>query len=506
MKRFKNVLLLLLAIATVLCAFGCGEKNQPSDQSTEITTERPAETGEYAEYLSSFETVKYEEIREFEVAVPEVDTGSYFCLSCEETPNGAQVHDSLLSRDNALYELHGIDVRYRGFPANDDGKTLRQTVQNEIMSDLETSDMIGGGLNYCIIPLNDLGLLYPINNAPYVTFEYPWWASYFIDSVTYRGKVTYASSMALGPGFFGAPYSMICNLNLQKQGIYLPDGTPMDIFELVESGEWTLDVFYDIIRDYSKDLNSDGKISPLQDLLAYAYVPTTVTACCHYFAAGMKLSEKDAEGNLVVNLAEEKVVNCVDRLQTIFASVSDNSNWDATYWENQLNIFKQDHALFFGNSMTYLSGLVEMHSDYAIIPLPKADAEQKSYYTGINTWTSAYIAVPKRVADPKFLGQSLELMGYYSWKYVRPVVYDRVISLRLARDERQLAIMDVIYSTLYTDLNFIHNFAGSADILATCVMDANQSYATKIAGIKETLPIKLQIFDRDMKKAYGNDS
>lgn len=500
MKMRHKLLLLLLTAAMLLCAFGCKQAEEPDRQTTQPeTTQAPKETGEFDNYPGTFKEERYSEIRDFEVAVPESDSNGYFCLSCTEDFNGSQVHDSMVRRDSMLYEKHGISVTYNTFPANDNGVTLRQTVQNALSSNIRTSDMIGGGLNYCILPLNDMGFLYHINQAEYVNFDNPWWASYFIDGVAYKGNVNYAAAMALGPGFFGAPYTMICNLYLQNQGIYLPDGTQMDIFELVETGEWTLEVFYDITREYTLDLNHDDKIIPADDRLAYAHIRSFITAGCHYIAAGMKFSSWDEAGNIKVDLTDETVVNCVDRLQGIFDTLKDN--WHDTLWDNQIQIFMNGHALFFGNSMTYIANLTQMVADYAIIPLPKGSADQKSYYTGINTWTSAYIAIPRQVEDPEFIGHTLELLGYYAYTEVRPVLYDKIICVRLERDLRQRDIMDTIYGSLYTDLNFIQNFAGSAGIVGNCIMDATQSYATSIAAVATGLPMVLEKYDKDMSKA-----
>ena len=500
MKHFQKVLPVLLAAGMVFCLFGCETKKpiKPIEPATQ-----PANTGEYADYPASLGVECYDPSREFEIGVPETNSQSFFCLSCEEDFNGYFVHDSMVRRDKELSENHGIDIMYRTYPANDDGRTLAETVQRLVLAGTKTSDMIGGGLNLCIQPLNaQSGLLKPINKLQYVDFEKPWWAEYFINGVSYKGVVNYAASMALGPGFFGSPYVMVCNLKLQEDGAFFSDGTQMDIFDLVETGEWTLDAFYDIIRNYTIDLNSDGNIRAVDDLLAYAHMRTDVTADCHYIAAGMKFCEKDESDGITVNLWDENVIDTVDRLQMIFDTIKDNydKGFDEKGSDLQINTFINGHALFFGNSMTYVTRLLEMVADYAIIPLPKGSEEQP-YYTGINTWTSAYIAVPNQTMDEAYVGQTLELLGYYSWKTIRPVIYDKVLSVRLARDGRQLAIMDTIYSSLYTDLNQLYNWGGSEGIVNTSIMNADLSYATRIASVKDAIPLLLEKFDRDMKQA-----
>ena len=52
---------------------------------------------------------------------------------------------------------------------------------------------------------------------------------------------------------------MMCNLELARD-VYMQDGSTMDMFGMVESGDWTLENFEYIIQDYTTDLDSDGEI------------------------------------------------------------------------------------------------------------------------------------------------------------------------------------------------------------------------------------------------------
>jgi succinate dehydrogenase/fumarate reductase flavoprotein subunit len=58
------------------------------------------------------------------------------------------------------------------------------------------------------------------------------------------------------------------------------------------------------------------------------------------------------------------------------------------------NIFMEDRALFYGNSLSnIIANFREMKSDFGIIPVPKYDEAQASYYAYINTYCNGGVAV-----------------------------------------------------------------------------------------------------------------
>jgi hypothetical protein len=189
---------------------------------------------------------------------------------------GYEVHDALFKRDQNAFETFGIDVNYMTFPANDDGATLRDTLSPNLKGGTYICDMINSNLKNCILNLSTLGYLSDMNSMQWINTDHEWWASYFADGASYNNKLYYAAGMNVGGGYFATPYAMFCNTNLQRD-VYLEDGTQMDIFTLVDEGNWTLNVMVDIITDYSRDTNGNG-FDPNEDIMAYAHIRGGVTS------------------------------------------------------------------------------------------------------------------------------------------------------------------------------------------------------------------------------------
>lgn len=502
-KRLFSIFLCLALLCGAVALAGCG------GDGDEVVTDPPAGdiTVDESDPWSNFPATLGvrdlgDEGREFRIVTVEDTPGSFFAVTCDRDAGqtGSAVSDAMFSRDTQMWENYGIDVTYNCIGA-DGGIALKQSLLTSLLGGMEVCDMVVSSLSSSILDLYAGGVLYDCNGLPNVDMDRPWWASYFAEGASFRDRLYYAAGMAAGGGFYGTTYSMICNLALARE-VYLEGETePMDIFGLISSGDWTLDTFYNIVRDYSRNLDGQGDFSVDDDLMAYAHVRSEITAACHFMAAGGHFSTLDDEGGIVIDtLYSETTGDLVSKLAEIFDSIKSNYDEESFYHQNGQNrAFLGGRALFMGNSMTYVQQLTEMTQDYAIIPCPKADTSQGNYYSGINTWSVGFLAFPKNISDADLVGYAAELLGYCSYYTVRPALYDSILCIRLAKDPRQRSVMDIIYDYLYVDLNYLNDFAGSATILEKSVMDTSLVYSTRINAVKVGLPLAIEKFVKDMK-------
>ncbi len=495
-QKFKAVLCLLLALFLAVPLIGCkGDQKDPGQTEPPAAgTVAPNADDPYVNYPNELGIRNYEG-KKFTIASVNVDPSSYFVLAAPEDYTGFSVSDAMYGRDQAIYENYGIEIEYVPYET---GETLKSALNLSISGGMYVADMINSYLANSILPLFNAGQLYDINSIPLLNTDNPWWASYFAEGATYRDRLYYAAGMASGGGYFGTVYTMMCNLRLEKD-VYLEDGSEMDIFELIQEGNWTLEAMDDIITDYTTNLDADPDISVYSDRLAFAHMRTAVTAGCHYVAAGGKFSTSDSDGSILVELESENSQNIIEKLASIFDKIEDNYNEQAYFNENkQVEAFTSGRALFFGNSITYADYLLQMDDDYAIIPCPKYNSSQEEYFSGINIHTSGYLAVPSNIQEPEFVGYTLEMLGYHTYYKVRPMVYDTILCLRLAKDPRQIKVIDEIYANLYVDLNFINDFAGSASVVENCILDADKNFVSDYGIVKPAIPLMIDRFEQDL--------
>ena len=129
-----------------------------------------------------------------------------------------------------------------------------------------------------------------------------------------------------------------------------------------------------------------------------------------------------------------------------------------------LDIFAEGKVLLNVNTLAqaeeYLS---EMQDDFYVMPLPMFDHEQfdankksKGYTTQLGDSVSQY-GICTAIGDEKIpaVTATLELMAYYSQKWVTPAYYETALKERYTRDPRSPEMIDMIKEGIYTDFVFI---------------------------------------------------
>ncbi len=492
---FTKILCLMLVLVMAFAVVGCKDGKDPKNTNGGT---QPPETPPPIGFPYPVMNWNGQQLK---IASIEGNPESFFTMTCGLEMLGYEVHDALFSRDQTAYDTFGIDVYYMTFPATDDGKTLRDTLMPNLKGGTYVCDMINANLANCILNLSALGYLSDMNSLQWINTDHDWWASYFADGASYNDKLYYAAGMNVGGGYFATPYAMFCNTNLQRD-VYLEDGTQMDIFTLVDEGNWTLPVMIDIITEYSKDLDGDG-FDPNEDLMAYAHIRGGVTSSAHFIAAGGKFSTITEDGDLDVynTITSQSTQQLAKQIQEIFAIVETNYDRETFFSGAQEGAFMGDRALFFGNSMSYVNHFVNMESDYAIIPCPKATSGVGTeYLSAVNEFTAGYTAFTNNLSNADFVAYAAEALGWLSFEKVKPEVYDATLCLRVVReDERQITIMDTIYSNLYIDLNFVNDFGGSKTKIGG-VLNTTDNYFTAISKLERAIGRDVTQFISDMSE------
>ena len=494
-QTLTKILCLMLVLVMALTVVGCKDKKDPVDSGTGGGGDGGTDGTAFPYEIRNYNG------QQLKIATIEGTPESFFTMTCGEEMLGYEVHDAIYSRDLAAYETFGIDVYYMPYPANDDGKTLRDTLTPNLKGGTYVCDVVNANLKNCILNLATLGYLSNMNSLGLINMDHDWWASYFADGATFNNKLYYAAGMSVGGGYFATPYAMFCNTNLQRD-VYLEDGTQMDIFTLVDEGAWTLSVMTDIITDYSRILDgSRTEFDPNQDLMAYAHIRGGVTSSAHFIAAGGKFSTITEDGDIDVynTITSQTTQQLAKQIQDIFEIVKDNYDVNTFFDGAQEGAFMYDRALFFGNSMSYVNHFVNMESDYAIIPCPKASsAAGTEYLSAINEWTAGYTAFTNNLSDADFVAYAAEALGWLSYLKVKPEVYDATLCLRVVReDERQITIMDTIYSNLYIDLNFVNDFGGSKTKIGN-VLNTTDNYYTQLTKLERSIGRDIDSFIANM--------
>ncbi len=148
------------------------------------------------------------------------------------------------------------------------------------------------------------------------------------------------------------------------------------------------------------------------------------------------------------------------------------------------NIFMEGRALFMDYTILGVMGFRGMKDDFGIIPCPKLDEAQKTYYTACNTWLATGIGVPMLVSDPERTALIMETMAYISYENIKPAVYEITLQGKTARDDASSVMLDYIFENAAFDFNTIFNFGDSSNQLRDAMLGETENFASAYEKIR----------------------
>ena len=113
-------------------------------------------------------------------------------------------------------------------------------------------------------------------------------------------------------------------------------------------------------------------------------------------------------------------------------------------WESSRILFTNDQALFYSATFgdVFHPDMRNMTSDYGIIPYPKYDETQATYYSRVEGGCPYFVQVT--VSDTSFAGAMMEAMACESYNSVIPVYYEKALKTKFSRDSQSGEILDML--------------------------------------------------------------
>jgi hypothetical protein len=290
--------------------------------------------------------------------------------------------------------------------------------------------------------------------VPNIDFEKPWWIKESVEQLAIGEFVELAASdlLILDKGatsliFYNIP--MADDLGISN------------LYELVDEGEWTIEAlaecaelaYMDDGNDLRDEFDTFGIINgddPVLDL---------------YAGAGMRFIDRYSDGEYFFSYGFDE--ETLDVMSYILEEVM----YQEFFWNSWLTrdsvteqpSFKDGRSLFNVSMAKGCNSLRDMEDSYGILPIPKYDEYQDSYYSRVNNYHDSLIAVFNTAGDPEAVGAALEVLSYYSYYNIYPQFYEVVIQGRGTRDDDSRRMLDIIFSTRTYDLGLIYGTEGFTD-------------------------------------------
>lgn len=447
MKNGKHSLILLLAALLVSTSFAaCGQtENETTAVTTADTTPAATETEE--------ETDSLEARKRIDDGLGEHDFGGedyrmlyqerYAEFQYVEELTGDVLNDAVYNRNM------NVEDRFNAKIVHNVGaeEQLAMDIKNSVLAGNDEYDLYMGHTMYT----GKYAVQGIFRNAKELNIDFskPWYPQVAVGNLTINNKMfLIPSDICLS--LSSNTYCYFFNKDL------IADNGMEDPYTVVNEGRWTIDYLLQNVASVYQDLNGDGVVGN-GDLYGFSGEKTNSTVA-YLYSFDLDVMEMSQTGEITLLFGtSERSVDAIEKLKTLLygSQGSYNVTTDTIGYQDT---FISQSAIFvtgvLGESVTVYRE--DCDFDYGIIPYPKYNEEQDSYYT-VAGGSYSSSAIPLTAMRDELVGTMFAALSAETWKTVQPQYYDVVLKYKGARDEASIAMIDLVLNGRSLDFSFVYD-------------------------------------------------
>ncbi len=368
--------------------------------------------------------------------------------------NGEAVNDAIYNRNIKVGERFDVKIlrEYR-----DTGDHGPGDVQTLVQAGDTHFDLVVGSC-YGIMPSTTNNIYYDLNTLEYLDLSSPAWSQGIRETATIAGK-TFAATGSIALTYFQRNYAIFFNKDLSENyGI-----KASDVYGTVLDGKWTLDEMFTLTKDIYTDENGNG-VADDKD----TYGIGIWLNCMNdgwWSACDISMIKHDEDDLLYLDLDVDKLSVVNEKLRNyIWNNKGVCEMTEDTIYSTEISVDNvNDVNIFYDDQMCFTTMRIEfterekmrnMESDYGVLPYPKYDEAQDTYYGFIHDAVSM-VLVPGSAPDPQLSGLIMQALAVESHNSVMPVYYGVVLTSKYIRDRESVEMLNIIYRNTKFDSGWI---------------------------------------------------
>lgn len=481
MKRIKNITAVLLTSLILLNASCSGS----TEAATDSMITKIQETSEIIETTAETEGTNLElrDLDGAEFSILNLSEKAQFWNHLQmvsEEENGDTINDAIFTRNLNLSER--INIVIKCDDADDPENKLTKSVASGDNA-YNIAYIRGSNISRFLGVYSEM--LYDLaSDIPNINLENPWWTQRANKSISIANRQFFAAN-DISLSFFDSVMPLAMNLNLAvNYGLENP-------YELVRSGKWTMDKVGEMMLASTEDLNGDGEYTLKADRFGMFGMSEEYAALIN--SGGSTLIAKDEHDIPYLNINNERFINVFEKAVKTLNQSNVFANFRLSKFKiegGDLSTFTSDYALFFSDVLYWISGMRDMESDFAILPRGKYDESQSEYYSTVHG-SGTLLCIPV-TTDPDFTGYVTEEFAFESYKTVIPAYYDTVLSVKYARDEDSVEMLDIIFESRVCDLGILLNIGNVYSNIIKMGEKGDTDVASLYASIQSKAEAEIQ--------------
>ena len=488
MKAGKRILSLLLTALIPISASSCGSR--PEDAGTQDAAQNPTAVSapEQAEIPETEPETQESDL------LPDADYGGYTfsILSTDpgklwgymvslyaEEETGEPLNDFVFRRNTAIEDRYNIKITDSA--ELDSGPTSALALSTVKAGD-DLYSIVSYGVKWQLTDAQT-GAFVNLHKVDSLDLSHPWWNGEAADLLTIRDRLYMAfgefntfDNEALGVIYVNN--NMVRDNNLESP------------YDLVRSGDWTLDKLYEQASSVIRDMDGDGVVSEGD---VFGFIGGIGTYNIMFTATNQPHVLLDEDGSYILNQGTDGSLAAAEKIWRIVDDKTVSAFQNTQGWSPAA--FREGNVLFFNAGLAGISQYRDLEWDIGLVPVPKFDTAQEEYRSMYSN-QSMTIAIPVTNPDPERTGVISEALGAYSRIPLREVYFETMLKLKAARDEDTAEMLDILVSNKCIDVSVLNEVAWGSVISSYF----NTLHEKGVGALASTVASNRKMFEKNVEK------
>ncbi|MBQ7322824.1 MAG: hypothetical protein IJW99_12050 [Clostridia bacterium] len=500
----KRALALALAGLMTVTALACGKAaDEAPDTTTAATTAAPAQTTTATEATEA--TTKYlddlpEDLsyagKTVNFLYREEIAGEFW----SDNINGDIANDAIYDSIMEVEERFGVDIQAtlrKGHTTNVRTEYMDH-IDNQILAGEAAYDWVDQMIGKAPTRMQT-GNFVNLLTLQNLDLSKPWYIPNMEETAAINNRLYFLSGDS-SLGYLKCAFCYYYNKDLGAE--YNIE----DLDAVVRAGKWTIEKVKQIATQTSADLNNDGKWTT-DDQLGFVCHDNN-----HYrgYTSSMKMSlfTKQADGTQKYTFGGDRdhaAITALSELQNNTAGVYYFDGSSAT--ASKLAAYQDVADKFSGGNIFIITaemgnvidcGYHTMEDTYGVLPYPKYDEAQESYYTNSRSTHNAFM-MPTTCTDPEMAAAVMEALSATKYQKVFPAYYEVVLKTKYAADSESAEMFDIIHDSMVLEFGLIYD-----DALGYYPMNIVKKTIANIGSFASLIKAESKIIEKTYEKMITN--
>ncbi|MBQ8409985.1 MAG: hypothetical protein IJY39_14080 [Clostridia bacterium] len=440
MKAYLKIISLILALLIVLsCFVACDNSDtqetvQESSEATTVDTSTEAKTELETTFFPDIKKNDYND--SFFITI-HTDSNPIDFYWVEESSNDV-LSQAIYNRQVKVKDYLGVEIL--ATPVGNSSSYI-EPFKTAVKNKDGSVDTLLTHVYHGIDGFVTENYLTDFKNIEGLNLNADYWNSSVMESISINDR------MYLGFSDFNILYTHVVAFNKDMMAKY-EDSMEESVYEMVENYHWTLDQMISIANMVYVDETSDGKTK--DDTFGIVGLHD-IAFCGFLHSSNINIIEINAAGDYELSVFNEvNKAKTTDVIEKIGNLVKSDCAW---FWKmrsgNDVN-FYAGKALLSLSPTNHLPGYLNYDINFGVLPYPMYEEAQKDVGYRSLQW-GGYLCVPSYMRDPALIGDTLEMMTFYSAE-VNNAFYNKLLGKQVADSPIDQKMLEIVWDGLCSDI------------------------------------------------------